>query len=150
MGTRTDAAAPTERRILHDLGFFGHFLHVHLGGRSGKQHMLATLYGSGGQLSQRELQDHAGISAAALSEVLSKLEAEGLVTRERSDEDRRQMDIALTSQGRERAVALKEEFEAFETDCVSCLTEEEQAELLRLLDCMAEHWRNMETKGVCA
>lgn len=143
-------AAPVERRILRNLGFFGHFLHVHAGGRSGKRHMLSKLYLSGGQLSQRELQDYAGISAASLSELLSKLEAEGLVTRTRSDEDRRQMEIALTPEGRERAIALKEEVEAFEAACASCLTEDEQGELLGYLDRMAEHWRGMEREGVCA
>ena len=25
------------KRILHDFGYFGHFLHMHAGGRAGKQ-----------------------------------------------------------------------------------------------------------------
>lgn len=141
---------PLSRRILHDLGFFGHYLHVHAGGRSGKQHTLAKLHMSGGKLSQRELQEHSHISSAALSEVLSKLECEGLITRSRSDEDRRQMDVALTEEGIAQAIMHKREFEAFESECLSCLSEEERLQLLDMLDRLAEHWRGMDRKEACA
>lgn len=137
----------TEHRILHDLGFFGHYLHFNVGGRSGKQHILAKLHKSGGCLSQRELQEHSDISAAALSEVLAKLESEGLIERTRSEEDRRQMMVNLTQAGVERAIMMRERFEVFEKECFSCLEKEEQARLLNLLDRVAEHWRGMEGKG---
>lgn len=150
MVPRDEEDVPTERRILRDLGFFGHFMHVYLGGRSGKRHLLAHLHKSGGQLSQRELQEHAGISAAALSEVLAKLEAEELIVRRRSSEDRRQMDVTLTEEGRRRAVELMSSLEAFERASVDCFDERECEELLGLLDRMARHWRDMEKRGVCA
>ncbi len=137
-------------RILHDLGFFGHYMHFNVGGRSGKQHTLAKLHKAGGQLSQRELQERSGISSAALSEVLSKLEGEGLIVRERSEEDRRQMQIALTEEGTRRAVQLKAVFDQFEVECLSCLSDDEQVELLGLLDRLAAHWRGMERKEECA
>jgi len=136
-----------EHRILHDLGFFGHYLHVNVGGRSGKQHILMKLDKAGGSLSQRELQEHSDISAAALSEVLAKLEAEGLVERARSQEDRRQMMVSLTPEGAERAIMMHKRFEEFERECVVCLDEDEQEQLLGLLDRMAEHWRTLEGKG---
>jgi DNA-binding MarR family transcriptional regulator len=147
--TRQDEE-PLSRRILHDLGFFGHYLHVHAGGRSGKQHILAKLHQAGGKLSQRELQERSHISSAALSEVLSKLEMEGLVTRSRSDEDRRQMDITLTEEGVTQAIMRKREFEAFESECLSCLSEDERIQLLEMLDRLAELWRGMDGKEACA
>lgn len=147
--TRQDEE-PLSRRILHDLGFFGHYLHVHAGGRSGKQHILAKLHQAGGKLSQRELQERSHISSAALSEVLSKLEMEGLVTRSRSDEDRRQMDITLTEEGITQAIMRKREFEAFESECLSCLSEDERIQLLEMLDRLAELWRGMDGKEACA
>ncbi len=147
--TRQDEE-PLSRRILHDLGFFGHYLHVHAGGRSGKQHILAKLHQAGGRLSQRELQERSHISSAALSEVLSKLEMEGLVTRSRSDEDRRQMDITLTEEGVTQAIMRKREFEAFESECLSCLSEDERIQLLEMLDRLAELWRGMDGKEACA
>lgn len=137
-------------RILHDLGFFGHYMHFNVGGRSGKQHTLAKLHRAGGKLSQRELQEQSGISSAALSEVLSKLEGEGLIVRERSDEDRRQQQISLTEEGVERAVQMKAEFDRFEGACLSCLSDEEQSELLGLLDRLAVHWKELERKEACA
>ena len=147
--TRQDEE-PLSRRILHDLGFFGHYLHVHAGGRSGKQHILAKLHQAGGKLSQRELQERSHISSAALSEVLSKLEMEGLVTRSRSDEDRRQMDITLTEEGVTQAIMRKREFEAFESEGLSCLSEDERIHLLEMLDRLAELWRGMDGKEACA
>lgn len=137
-------------RVLRDLAFFGNFLHTHAGGRSGKRHVLARLSKAGGQLSQRDLQEHSQISSAALSEVLAKLECEGLVERTRSDEDRRQMDIALTEEGSRRAAKLKEEFEAFEAECLSCLDDDEQVQLLEMLDRLADYWRGMDGKEIRA
>jgi DNA-binding MarR family transcriptional regulator len=58
------------------------------------------------------------------------------------------MDIALTEEGSQRAVKLKEEFEAFEAECLSCLDDEEQVQLLGLLDRVADHWRGMDRKEV--
>ena len=61
---------------MRDLGYFGHFLRLHAGGRSGKQRMLERILREGGTISQRELQDTVPISSAAVSEVLAKLEFE--------------------------------------------------------------------------
>lgn len=44
-----------ERRVLHDIGFFGHFIYTRRGGRGGKQHVLKTLYYADGQMTQRVL-----------------------------------------------------------------------------------------------
>lgn len=137
-------------RVLYDLGFFGHYLHVHAGGRSGKQHILAKLDLAGGHLSQRELQERSHISSAALSEVLCKLDAEGLVSRTRSEEDRRQMDIALTESGAEQAAKWKRELEAFEVECLSCLSDEEQGQLLSMLDRLVDHWNGLDGKEALA
>ena len=95
------------RRVLHNLGYFGHFLHIHAGGRSGQQHILVKLYKSGNHMTQRELQEQSCISSASLSEVLAKLEGAGLIERTRSDEDRRQLDIELTDLGTDHARCIR-------------------------------------------
>ena len=141
---------PLPRHVLHDLGFFGHYLHLHAGGRSGQQHILVKLHKSGGHMTQRDLQEAAGISSASISEVLSKLECAGLITRTRSDEDRRQLDIALTQEGTTRAEELIERRREFERQCLSCPSEQEQEQLVTLLDRLAEHWRGLEGEGACA
>ena len=133
------------RRLLHDLGFFGHYLHVHAGGRSGKQHTLVKLLKCGGTMSQRELLENSCISSASVSEVTAKLEAEGLITRTRSDSDRRQLMRALTEAGVDRAEQSLAAKRAFEQRAFSCLTEKERAELLGLLDRIHTHWNTIET-----
>ena len=141
---------PLPRHILHDLGFFGHYLHIHAGGRSGQQHMLVRLLKGGGSMTQRELQESAGISSGSISEVLAKLEGASYVERTRSDEDRRQLDITLTDAGRTYAETLIEERRAFEAECLACLNDEEQEQLVTLLDRMVEHWKEIEGRGACA
>lgn len=141
---------PLPRHVLYNLGFFGHYLHMHAGGRSGQQHVLVKLFKSEGHLTQRELQESAGISSASVSEVLAKLECAGLIARQRSNEDRRQMDIKLTDAGRARAEDYIEEHRHFEARCLACLSTKEQEQLVAMLDRLVEHWKALEGKEGCA
>ncbi len=134
----------TERQILRDLGYFGHFLHMHAGGRSGKQHILRKLLANGGHLTQRELAEHTDLSSAALSEVLSKLEAEGLIARTRSDVDRRQLDIALTEKGDKVAHQCLEDHLAFRRVAFAPLAPEERERFLADLEVVRKHWTALE------
>ena len=133
-----------ERRVMRSFGYFGHYLHVHAGGRSGKQHMLTRLLWRGGHLTQRELQDNYSISSAALSEVLAKLETEGLVTRTRSEQDHRQLEIALTPAGTTVARQEAETRLAFMRDSLSALTPPEREQLADLLDRVERSWQEKE------
>ena len=129
--------------MLHDLGFFGHYLHMHSGGRGGKQFALAALHKSGGQLTQRELLERTNISPAALSEVLTKLEGEGLVKRKQCSHDRRQLLIELTPEGEEMAARKRQEREDFERKAFACLSDDEKAQLKDMLHRLAEHWKQL-------
>ncbi len=133
-----------EHDLLRLLGFFGHYLHVHAGGRSGKQHILTKLLTSEGHLTQRELLEMSNVSSASLSEVLAKLEAEGLVTRTRSAQDGRQLDVILTEAGAERAGELVQSKLEFERSSFSVLTEEEKLELRDTLVRVQKHWKEDE------
>ena len=135
---------PPNRRLLHDLGYFGHYLHLHAGGRGGKQFVIISLVLHGGEMSQRDLLEHACISSASLSEVLAKLEAEGLVTRTKSEEDRRLLAVALTEAGREKAEEVLEYKNRFEEESFACFDEEERAQLLDYLDRLVKHWHELE------
>lgn len=129
---------------MRDLGYFGHFLHLHAGGRSGKQHMLERILHEGGTVSQRELQDTVPISSAAVSEVLTKLESEGLITRTRSASDKRQLDVTLTENGQVEAKVCAEKRAKFEAEALSVLTEDEKGQLLDMLDRLMKHWQDIE------
>ena len=137
------------REILHDLGFFGHYLHMHAGGRGGKQFVLTALHESGGQLTQRELLERTNISPAALSEVLAKLEAGGLICREPYEHDRRQLLIELTDEGNVCAAQMRNKREEFERAAFSCFSEEELTQLKEMLDRLVDHWKDLERKEGC-
>lgn len=137
---------PPNRRLLHDLGYFGHYLHLHAGGRGGKQFVIISLVLHGGEMSQRDLLEHACISSASLSEVLAKLEAEGLVTRTKTEEDRRLLAVALTEAGREKAEEVLEYKNRFEEESFACFDEQERTQLLDYLDRLVKHWRTLEEK----
>ena len=139
-----DAEPTPELQILRKLGYFGYYLHMHWGGRNGKQHILIELLGHDGHMTQRDLQEASCITSASLSEVVAKLEAEGLVTRERFETDRRQLTITLTSEGDARARALLESRQEFERRAFECLTDKERAELLGVLERVAANWEKLE------
>lgn len=140
------AHSTTVRRLLQNLGYFGHFLHVHAGGRSGKQHILTAIYQNGGNIAQSELAKQSCVSTASLSEVIAKLEAGGFISRVRSATDGRQLDIQLTPAGTDKARELVAAKLAFENEAFACLDEEERAELLDMLDRIAANWRAIDAR----
>ena len=137
-------SAPPEKRILRDLGFFGHYLHLHRGGRNGKQHILLMLRSHGSAMGQKDLQERSCITSASLSEVVAKLECEGLVTRTRSETDRRQLTLALTPEGERRAQEIHDAWALHDQELLSCLSAEERSQLAGLLDRLATHWMELD------
>lgn len=88
--------------------------------------------------------EHAGITPAALSEVLAKLECEGLVVRTRSEQDRRQLDVVLTPKGVKRARQTVRWQEIFEEESLAVLSDAEKSQLKGMLDQLVEHWDTIE------
>lgn len=143
---QTAAQPSTELQILRRLGYFGYYLHTHWGGRNGKQHILVDLLAHDGCMTQRELQEASCITSASLSEVVTKLETEGLLSRERSETDRRQLTLTLTDEGRHRARDFIESRREFEGLAFDCLTPAERDRLLETLDRVAERWEEIEAE----
>lgn len=139
-----EANSSIEHHVVRDLSYLGHFLFVHAGGRSGKQRVLSHLYHFGGRLPQRQMVEHAGITPAALSEVLAKLESEGLVVRTRSEQDRRQLDVVLTPKGIKRARQTVRWQELFEEESLAVLSDAEKSQLKGMLDRLVDHWDTIE------
>ena len=136
----------TEMRIMRNFGYFGYYLHVHWGGRNGKQHILIELLANGSEMTQRDLQEASCITSASLSEVIAKLEAEGLVTRERSATDRRQLTVTLTPEGVARAHEIVRTRAAFEERAFDCLAPAERERLAETLDRVAARWAELEAQ----
>ncbi len=95
----------------------------------GQGRILHTLAREG-SLSQRQLQQLFAMRSASVSELLLKLERKGLITRQRSDQDRRSFVVSLTEAG---AAAAKGCGEGGRNDFFAALSVAEQQELHRLL-----------------
>ena len=132
-----------ERAIIHDLGQCGHYLHLNAGGRGGQMPVLSHLYLCGGNMSQAALGEHFCLKSGSLSEVLSKLEGEGLVERTRSEGDRRKATVTLTEAGSARAEEYLRFRLIFEQNAFSCLSDSEKTQLKDMLDRVVAHWEVM-------
>ena len=84
-------------------------------------------------ISTKDLSYLLGVRVSSLNELLSKLEKNGYVTREPSDEDKRVMLVKLTDKGRDEQQPEPLGFE----DIFSCLSDEEQVVFGENLDRIA-------------
>lgn len=84
-------------------------------------------------ISQQKLALILGIRPQSLSELLSKLEKDGLLIREKNPADRRETLVSLTPEGKERAAAFETERGRAGEEFLSPLTEEERENLGTLL-----------------
>ncbi len=122
-------------------GFFrkaGRFLYDYTGGKSGQRRVLMFL--DRGVSSQRDLQNKMQIKASSLSEMLSKMEKEGLIVKQRSKEDSRQILITLTPKGKKYSDAAKKDLDDITEKLYVCLSAQERKELHELLEKLLMHW----------
>lgn len=132
------------KRILQGLGFCGHYMHFHGGGRSGQVPIVCMLDRCGGQLSQQELGSRFELKPGSLSEILSKMEAAGLIKRTRDTKDRRQLFVKLTEAGSEMARCEHEKRQAFRRMAFSSLTVDEQEQLAEMLEKIRVTWEEID------
>lgn len=97
-----------------------------------QQHVLSVL-AARSPLGQRALLNELDVRSASLSEVLSKLERQGLITRERDDSDRRNFIIRLTEEGRSGAEKYGKMHDSDAEMLFSGFTDEERACFAALL-----------------
>ncbi len=129
------------KRILKGLGFCGHYMHFHGGGRSGQIPILCMLDRCGGTLSQQELGMRFELKPGSLSEILSKMETAGLIERTRDTKDRRQLFVHLTDEGMRLAHLEHEKRDRFRRSAFTALTVE---------DSIAAGGRSPSRSSVCA
>jgi len=92
------------------------------------------------EMSQKNLAYLLGIRNQSLSELLTKLEKAGYITRKKSESDRRVMNISLTEEGKKVAEETANQ-KGFD-DVFDCLTEEEQQNLSTYLDRLSDELYN--------
>ena len=139
-----DAGVERAKRILKGLGFCGHYLHFHGGGRSGQAPILCMLDRNDGTLSQTELGSRFELRPGSLSEILSKMETAGLIMRTRDTKDRRQLSVTLTEAGRALAQQQHERRDAFRRQAFSALTTDEQEQLAEMLEKIRVTWEEID------
>jgi len=89
-------------------------------------------------ISQHELGERAGVDPSTMVARMDVLEEKGLVQRTRSSEDRRSYEIRVSAEGRRVLAKLRRRAKAHGDRFFAPLTEDERAELHRLLLKLAE------------
>ncbi|MCL6251999.1 MarR family winged helix-turn-helix transcriptional regulator [Altererythrobacter sp. KTW20L] len=84
--------------------------------------------------SQKQLADWAGITGPALVGVVDELENRGLVTRERSQQDRRRNSLILTDKGQRTTEAMMAAVATIEAPIRDSLGSEDMRQLIMLVD----------------
>ncbi len=102
--------------------------------------LILLLNAENGAMTQRELAEITQRRAATLSEQLESMERAGLITREKSRDDRRNIDVRLTGAGRLTAMEAEREREEIADLLFSHLSGAEKAELHRILSALGERW----------
>ena len=94
-------------------------------------------------VSSRELCEFLDLRPSSLSEMLSRAEADGLLTRTADEADRRVQRISLTEKGRKAVTEMETARDLDARRRVSCLTEEEKEQFCRLCDKLSEHMERL-------
>ncbi len=123
------------------LGLFYECSHrLYASGKFHGQGRLLGLLSQKGVMTQRELIDVTGRRSATLSEQLENMERAGYITRSRNEQDRRNVDVTLTTLGREAAAeALR--YRSLRAEAMFApLSQEEKQELARMLRTLLPAW----------
>lgn len=83
-----------------------------------------------GKTNQRLISQKMGLNESAVTALIAKLKAMDLIKRERSQEDKRAFEIALTQQGRERLASSAEPFQEINRKISNALSDQD----IELLD----------------
>ena len=105
----------------------GDMKHEHGRGR------IMAMLNDGGAMSQCRLAHLLDIRPQSLSELLVKMEGDGLIERVQSEEDRRQIIVSLTEEGSARVASFRETHRRAAAEFLSPLTLDEKNTLVRLL-----------------
>lgn len=133
-------SADTNEKLVINLRDISHLMRAQYEGKASQKRILIILHESG-TLAQKELTERLGIQPGSASEILSKLENAGLIARVQNKTDRRTTDIQLTDAGTQLALEAAAQRQKRHEEMFCCLTAEEKATLLSLLEKINCDWR---------
>lgn len=128
-------------KLIMNLRNISHMMRGQYEGKASQKRILIILHESDA-LTQKELTERLGIQPGSASEILSKLENAGLITRTPNEADRRTTDIQLTNTGMKLALEAVEQRQKRHQEMFSCLSSEERQTLLSLLEKIHTDWEN--------
>ncbi len=144
--TMTEKLDVLFRRCANSLGR-GHHGRREEGHRGPGQGRIMGMIARHEPISQKELLDMADIRPSSLSEILGKIEGEGYIRRQKDEGDKRSVVISMTDEGRgivEQTMTARRDYAQA---LFSCLSLEEQEQLVQLLEKLAASWEQEE--GSC-
>jgi len=103
---------------------------------------LEVLAGNPG-VSSRELAELLDIRPSSLTELLTRLESEGLVVRTADENDRRVSRVSLTEKGTELAKEMKADHEERKAKASACFTDEEAVKFCDMCARLGEHLESL-------
>lgn len=106
----------------------------------GSQSRILIILLENKEVSQRALTKHLGIQPGSVSEVLKKLEDNGLINRLASEDDRRTSILSLTAEGEEAAKKALSHKDQLYNEMLEVLDEKDKQELLTLLEKLNDDW----------
>ena len=116
-----------------------------LGMHHGQHRMLVTLAKQQEDTpSQKELAELMGISPAAVTTTLKRLEKEEFITRSATDEDNRRNEIRITEKGLSKIAECREVFESTDRAMFEGFSQEEMAVIISFMERMD---RNLDAAG---
>lgn len=127
------------RQLIRCLRALGRTIRALSEGRASQKRVLRLLRESG-PVTQQALTARLNVQPGSASEVIRRLEETGLILRSPNALDRRTSDIRLTAEGKTQADRAEAEIQARRREMFSCLSDEEKAQLLTLLQKLSEDW----------
>ena len=134
---------PSEQvlELLHLLRRCGHYLHHNWGCGRVSQARILHILAEHDEMTQRQLQDWMGIQQGSLSELVKKLDGQGLITREREQTDQRQLLIRITEAGMQQHQYNHKQRLRQSQELTAVLNEEEKRQLASLLKKLLNSWK---------
>lgn len=112
-----------------------------------QHHFLMYLAHSETAPSQKELAEHFNVSPASVAVTLKKLEAEGYINRESTEEDSRRNMITITPKGLDIVERSRTLFRMIDDCTIKDITDEELDALIRILEKMCNNLQTLNEKG---
>ena len=104
------------------------------------QGRLLVLLNQYGALTQRELIELTGRRSATLSEQLDGMEKSGLISRCKTEQDKRNVDVELTEQGEKAAIEAMQNRQAYADELFDTIPQRKKQQLAGLLDSLLHTW----------